>query len=140
MRNRSSINAADTHPMSRAFTLLTAIGSAATFAGVWVATAPAPPPVALATSEPVLPNAAVPAPRKPIAAVVQQPESHVVRDSIGSTSAPQVRRVVSAGAGYYSNCNEARAAGVAPIYRGQSGYREGMDGDGDGIACEPIRN
>ena len=40
---------------------------------------------------------------------------------------------------YYSGCNEARAAGVAPIYRGQPGYREGMDGDGDGIACEPYR-
>lgn len=40
---------------------------------------------------------------------------------------------------YYSGCNAARAAGVAPIYRGQPGYREGMDGDGDGIACEPYR-
>jgi hypothetical protein len=38
---------------------------------------------------------------------------------------------------YYAGCNEARAAGVAPIYRGSPGYREGMDGDGDGIACEP---
>jgi hypothetical protein len=33
----------------------------------------------------------------------------------------------------------ARAAGAAPIYRGQPGYREEMDGDGDGIACEPHR-
>lgn len=40
---------------------------------------------------------------------------------------------------YYSGCNEARAAGVTPIYRGEPGYREGMDGDGDGIACEPHR-
>jgi hypothetical protein len=40
---------------------------------------------------------------------------------------------------YYSGCNEARAAGVAPIYRGQPGYREEMDGDGDGVACEPYR-
>ncbi len=38
---------------------------------------------------------------------------------------------------YYAGCNEARAAGAAPIYRGQPGYREGMDGDNDGIACEP---
>ena len=38
---------------------------------------------------------------------------------------------------YYRNCREARAAGVAPIYRGQPGYRPEMDGDGDGIACEP---
>jgi hypothetical protein len=40
---------------------------------------------------------------------------------------------------YYSGCNAARAAGAAPIYRGQPGYREEMDGDGDGIACEPHR-
>ncbi len=37
---------------------------------------------------------------------------------------------------YYSGCNEAREAGAAPIYRGSPGYREEMDGDGDGIACE----
>lgn len=40
---------------------------------------------------------------------------------------------------YYRNCNAARAAGAAPIYRGQPGYREGLDGDSDGIACEPYR-
>lgn len=40
---------------------------------------------------------------------------------------------------YYRNCAEARAAGAAPIYRGQPGYRVEMDGDGDGIACEPYR-
>jgi hypothetical protein len=40
---------------------------------------------------------------------------------------------------HYSGCNEARAAGAAPIYRGEPGYRSEMDGDGDGIACEPPR-
>lgn len=40
---------------------------------------------------------------------------------------------------YYRNCDAARAAGAAPIYRGQPGYREQMDGDSDGIACEPYR-
>jgi hypothetical protein len=37
---------------------------------------------------------------------------------------------------WYSGCNEARGAGVTPIYAGEPGYRSGMDGDGDGIACE----
>lgn len=36
----------------------------------------------------------------------------------------------------YANCKEARAAGAAPLHRGQPGYSEGMDGDGDGVACE----
>lgn len=40
---------------------------------------------------------------------------------------------------YYSGCSEARAAGAAPIHRGSPGYREGMDGDGDGVACEQYR-
>jgi hypothetical protein len=40
---------------------------------------------------------------------------------------------------YYSGCNEVRAAGLAPLYRGDPGYRSGMDGDDDGIACEPHR-
>jgi hypothetical protein len=37
---------------------------------------------------------------------------------------------------YYANCTAARAAGAAPIYRGQPGYRPALDRDGDGIACE----
>lgn len=40
---------------------------------------------------------------------------------------------------YFRNCREARAAGYAPMYRGQPGYRPEMDGDNDGIACEPYR-
>ena len=40
---------------------------------------------------------------------------------------------------YFRSCNEARAAGVAPMYRGEPGYRSGLDGDNDGIACEPYR-
>lgn len=37
---------------------------------------------------------------------------------------------------YYANCTAARAAGVAPILRGQPGYRPALDRDGDGVACE----
>lgn len=39
---------------------------------------------------------------------------------------------------YWRGCNAARAAGTAPIFRGEPGYRPKMDGDSDGIACEPI--
>jgi endonuclease YncB( thermonuclease family) len=39
----------------------------------------------------------------------------------------------------FRNCAAARAAGVAPLYRGQPGYGAHMDSDGDGIACEPYR-
>jgi uncharacterized Fe-S cluster-containing radical SAM superfamily protein len=40
---------------------------------------------------------------------------------------------------YYSGCDQVRAAGADPIYGGEPGYRPEMDGDGDGIACEPYR-
>ena len=39
----------------------------------------------------------------------------------------------------WSGCDEARAAGTAPIYVGEPGYRNEMDRDSDGIACEPYR-
>lgn len=37
---------------------------------------------------------------------------------------------------YYKNCSEAKAAGVAPLYAGQPGYRSALDRDNDGVACE----
>ncbi|MGH3981348.1 MAG: exonuclease domain-containing protein [Pseudonocardiaceae bacterium] len=40
------------------------------------------------------------------------------------------------GSPYYPNCAAARAAGAAPLHRGDSGYRSGLDRDGDGVACE----
>jgi len=40
---------------------------------------------------------------------------------------------------YWGGCNDARAAGTAPIYQGEPGYRPEIDGDSDGIACEPYR-
>jgi len=40
------------------------------------------------------------------------------------------------GSADYANCAAARAAGVAPIHRGEPGYRTALDGDGDGTACE----
>ena len=43
-------------------------------------------------------------------------------------------------AGYtYSGCNEVRAGGVAPLYSYEPGFSERLDGDGDGIGCEPYR-
>lgn len=37
---------------------------------------------------------------------------------------------------YYANCAAARAAGAAPIHRGQPGYRPALDRDNDGVACD----
>ena len=37
---------------------------------------------------------------------------------------------------YYPNCKAAKAAGAAPLYQGEPGYRAGLDRDQDGVACE----
>lgn len=36
----------------------------------------------------------------------------------------------------YENCDAVRAAGAAPVHRGDPGYDSHLDGDNDGIACE----
>lgn len=41
--------------------------------------------------------------------------------------------------GAFKNCDAARAAGAAPVRRGDPGYGPHLDRDGDGIGCEPYR-
>ncbi|MGY1637720.1 DUF1524 domain-containing protein [Geodermatophilus sp. SYSU D00742] len=36
----------------------------------------------------------------------------------------------------YADCGAVRAAGAAPIHRGEPGWRDAFDGDGDGVGCE----
>ncbi len=62
-----------------------------------------------------------------------RPARAVARDA---EAAPVARAAAGA---YYRNCAAAWAAGAAPLYRGQPGYRPEMDGDNDGVACEPYR-
>ena len=40
------------------------------------------------------------------------------------------------GDAYYANCTAARAAGAAPVRRGDPGYARHLDRDGDGVGCE----
>jgi hypothetical protein len=49
--------------------------------------------------------------------------------------APAPRPAQPAGV-VYANCTAARAAGVAPLHRGEPGYSTTLDRDRDGIACE----
>lgn len=39
----------------------------------------------------------------------------------------------------FRNCDEARAAGAAPVRRGDPGYGPHLDRDNDGVGCEPYR-
>jgi hypothetical protein len=68
------------------------------------------------------------------------PASTVAALPAGSTvsNPPAVQPVPAppAGAVYYANCTAVRAAGAAPIHRGDPGYASKLDRDGDGIGCE----
>lgn len=52
--------------------------------------------------------------------------------------APEPDRADGGGADdtYFGSCKDAKAAGAAPIYEGQPGYRPQLDRDRDGIACD----
>lgn len=66
-----------------------------------------------------------------------EPRPRASRQSSRPAVEPQ-RFVSSArsGSAYYANCSAVRAAGAAPIMRGEPGYARKLDRDGDGVACE----
>jgi len=47
-----------------------------------------------------------------------------------------VRVRTSQNAGAFRNCSAARAAGAAPVRRGEPGYGPHLDRDADGVGCE----
>lgn len=55
---------------------------------------------------------------------------------VPTTEGPDPRPTEQPTKRYYRNCAEAKAAGVAPLFRGQPGYGRHLDRDGDGVACE----
>jgi hypothetical protein len=53
-----------------------------------------------------------------------------------SPSRRPAQGVFSGGVGAFRNCTAARAAGAAPVRRGDPGYGAHLDRDSDGIGCE----
>lgn len=68
-----------------------------------------------------------PAPEEP---AVPEPQAPGPQEPAPQAPAP------GGGAAYYKNCAAARAAGAAPLHRGDPGYSAKLDSDGDGVACE----
>ena len=96
------------------------------------ATAPAPAPIS-STAAPLVAKTPTPTPTpsptpeaQPIVATTE-PEPEPAPPPAPAPPDPNV---------YYKNCDAARAAGAAPLYQGDPGYRPGLDGDHDGVACE----
>ncbi|MDQ3483214.1 MAG: excalibur calcium-binding domain-containing protein [Pseudomonadota bacterium] len=54
----------------------------------------------------------------------------------GRGRAPQAVAGARSRGGAFANCSAARAAGAAPVRRGDPGYGAHLDRDGDGVGCE----
>ncbi|MFO0702959.1 MAG: thermonuclease family protein [Candidatus Andersenbacteria bacterium] len=65
------------------------------------------------------------------------PSTPPATESTPSTPPPAPSEPPASSA-YYANCTAARNAGAAPLYKGQPGYRAGLDRDGDGVACSDV--
>lgn len=65
-----------------------------------------------------------------------QTQEDAPSQSQSTAPAPTTTQQSSGSDVYYKNCTAARAAGAAPIYQGQPGYRAALDRDRDGVACE----
>ncbi|MBO0853191.1 MAG: excalibur calcium-binding domain-containing protein [Nocardia sp.] len=89
-----------------------------------VAAAPPPPASPPAPAPPPRPTPAPATTAAPPPASAPQPSTPVA----GPTSS--VRKV------YYKSCKQAKAAGAAPLHKGDPGYRKGLDDDHNGTACE----
>ena len=90
--------------------------------------APSESPTPTVTPSPV-PTTEAPA-QAPAAPVSEAPAQQVQQEA-------PVQQAPAQSSVYYETCADARAAGAAPLHRGEPGYRPGLDRDGDGVACEP---
>jgi excalibur calcium-binding domain-containing protein len=97
--------------------------------------------VLLRVAKPTTKPTAVPETSKP--ALVPTTEAPAVADIPAPVETPPTRAApepapdpAPAPDAYYANCTAARAAGAAPLYAGQPGYRPALDRDKDGVACE----
>jgi hypothetical protein len=79
---------------------------------------------------------AAPAPAREVAPAEPAPAAVPPAPAAPAPVVPAPAPVAPAPAVYYANCAAARAAGAAPLFTGQAGYRAGLDRDSDGVACE----
>lgn len=70
----------------------------------------------------------------PTLSTVSPSASPTVTSQRAQLPTPTPSEIVSAVS--YHNCAEVRAAGKAPLHRGDPGYSRRLDKNGDGVACE----
>jgi hypothetical protein len=94
--------------------------------------APAPSTAPPATTPTTAPPTTVAPPAPPTTAA--PPPTTAAPTPQPLVAAPE--RAIAAPSVYYENCDAARAAGAAPVFRGDPGYGGHLDRDGDGVGCE----
>jgi hypothetical protein len=81
-------------------------------------------PTETPSATPTPTDSGTPSPRDSATPTPTQPQSPKLSETPGQESV------------VFQNCAEARAAGKTPLHRGDPGYSEKLDKNGDGIACE----
>ncbi|WP_436774732.1 excalibur calcium-binding domain-containing protein [Yinghuangia sp. YIM S09857] len=90
------------------------------------------PPTTEAPPEPVETRPAAPPATRPAAPATTRAATPTTRRPTQAPAPTTSRPAVV----NYANCAAVRAAGAAPIHRGDPGYDDHLDRDGDGIGCE----
>ena len=98
---------------------------------------PTPTPTPTPTPSPS-PTTQAPPPEPSTPPETQEPEPTPETDTQGGGggAAPAPAPEPKQESTYYPNCKAAKAAGAAPLYQGEPGYRPELDRDKDGVACE----
>jgi competence protein ComEC len=67
---------------------------------------------------------------------VTAPVTPVPQPAAAPASTPTIAPIQQESNAVYNNCTQVKAAGKAPLHRGEPGYSNKLDRDNDGIACE----
>ena len=92
-----------------------------------------PPTTAAPATTTTPPTTAAPTTTTPTAAPPPTTAAPAPAPAVPQTAPPAP---APAPAVYYENCDAARAAGAAPVHRGDPGYGPHLDRDDDGTGCE----
>ncbi|MFI5712306.1 excalibur calcium-binding domain-containing protein [Kribbella sp. NPDC051620] len=101
-----------------------------------VTSTPAAKPAPLVSIPPKKPATVVPTVKPPKRISAPKPTRKPTTHRTTTKPKPKPTATKTTASAYYANCTEVRAAGAAPIHRGEPGYSSKLDRDGDGVACE----
>jgi hypothetical protein len=110
-------------------TPVSVVGQVETTLTLPVATTPAPTTTVLATTIP-------PTTQAPTTVTTPDTTRATTAATAPATTAATAPATTRSSSVSYANCAAVKAAGAAPIYRGQPGYGSHLDRDNDGIGCE----